>query len=120
MHDHAALERLLRYCAHPPFAMHRLRKEGTVLVYRCAKQRNEPSSNKRSAKADELHLTPLMLIDRIATLLPLPHTHRHCYFDVLAPNSPLRAVVTVMALAVSAHTPPATAAQTATRGMPGQ
>jgi hypothetical protein len=36
-HDRAALERLLRYCARPPFAMDRLRKEGCDLVYRCAK-----------------------------------------------------------------------------------
>ena len=35
-HDRAALERLLRYCARPPFAMERLRKEGAALVYRCA------------------------------------------------------------------------------------
>ena len=27
-HDRAALERLLRYCARPPFSMERLRKEG--------------------------------------------------------------------------------------------
>ena len=33
-----ALERLLRYCARPPFAMDRLRKAGAALVYRCAKQ----------------------------------------------------------------------------------
>ncbi len=31
-HDRAALERLLRYCARPPFAMERLRKEGASLV----------------------------------------------------------------------------------------
>ena len=35
-HDRAALERLLRYCARPPFSMERLRKEGSKLVYRCA------------------------------------------------------------------------------------
>ncbi len=35
-HDRAALERVLRYSASPPFAMDRLRKEGTELVYRCA------------------------------------------------------------------------------------
>ena len=40
--DRAALERLLRYCARPPFSMERLRKEGSKLVYRCAKQRSEP------------------------------------------------------------------------------
>ncbi len=31
--DRAALERLLRYCARPPFACERLRKEGAELVY---------------------------------------------------------------------------------------
>ena len=67
-HDRAALERLLRYCARPPFAMDRLRKEGNALVYRCAKQHSEPGSDKRGAKVDELHLTPLELIDRIAAL----------------------------------------------------
>ena len=46
-HDRAALERLLRHCARPPFAMERLRKEGAALVYRCAKQRSEPTSDKR-------------------------------------------------------------------------
>ena len=35
-HDRAALERLLRYCARPPFAMDRLRKEGAAMAYRCA------------------------------------------------------------------------------------
>ena len=93
-HDRAALERLLRYCARPPFAMERLRKEGAALVYRCAKQHSEPDSDKRGAKADELHLTPLVLIERIAALVPPPRTHRHRYFGVLAPNSPLRAAVT--------------------------
>jgi len=60
-HDRA-LERLLRYCARPLFAMDRLRKEGTSLVYCCAEQHSEPSSDKRGAKADELHLTPLAFI----------------------------------------------------------
>jgi len=46
---------------------------------------------------DELHLTPLELIDRIAALVPPPRTHRHRYFGVLAPNSPLRDAVTAMA-----------------------
>ncbi len=96
-HDRAALERLLRYCARPPFAMDRLHKEGAELVYRCANQRSEPGSDKRGARADELHLTPLELIARIAALVPPPRTHRHLYFGVLAPNSPHRAEVTDMA-----------------------
>ena len=111
-HDRAALERLLRYCARPPFAMERLRKEGVALVYRCAKQRSEPTSDKRGAKADELTLTPLELIDRIAALVPPPRTHRHRYFGVLAPNSPLRAAVT--ALATPAQTATALGAPTST------
>jgi hypothetical protein len=74
-------------------------QEGVELVYRCAKQRSEPGSDKRGAKIDELHLTPLELIDRIAALVPPPRTHRHRYFGVLAPNSPLRAAVTAMAAA---------------------
>ena len=84
--------------------MDRLRKEGNDLVYRCAKQRSEPTSDKRGAKADELTLTPLELIDRIAALVPPPRTHRHRYFGVLAPNSPLRCAVT--ALAQGAAMPP--------------
>ena len=65
------------------------------------------TSDQSCAKADELHLTPLELIDRIAALVPPPRTHRHRYFGVLAPNSPLRAAVT--ALAQAAPTQPVTA-----------
>jgi hypothetical protein len=42
-HDRAGLERLLRYCARPPFALDRLRKAGPELVYRCGKQHSEPA-----------------------------------------------------------------------------
>ena len=87
-----------RYCARPPFAMDRLRKEDSELVYRCAKQYSEPSSDKRGTKGDERHLTPLELIARIAALVPPPGTHWYRYFGVLAPNMPLRAAVTAMAL----------------------
>ena len=83
-HDRTDLERLLRYCARPPFALAGLREAGSKLVYRCAKQHSEPTSDKRGdkwgTKADELHLTPLELIDRIAALVPPPRTHRHRYF----------------------------------------
>ena len=114
-HDRAALERLLRYCARPPFAMDRLRKEGAELVYRCAKQHSEPSGDKRGARVDELRLTPLELIARIAALVPPPRTHRHRYFGVLAPNSPQRASVTAMAVPAQAMP-----AQTgANQGAPG-
>jgi Putative transposase len=86
--------------------MDRLRKEGSALVYRCAKQHSEPSSDKRGAKADELTLTPLELIERIAALVPPPrtHRHRHRYFGVLAPNSPLRAGVMALTAPVQVAT----------------
>ena len=35
--DRAGLERLLRYCARPPFALDRLRQRGADLVYHCPK-----------------------------------------------------------------------------------
>ncbi|MGH8848541.1 MAG: transposase, partial [Polaromonas sp.] len=88
--DRAGLERLLRYCARPPFAMDRLRQRGAELVYHCPK----PQSG---GKREDLVLTPLGLIDRIAALVPPPRTHRHRYFGVLAPHSPLRAAVTALA-----------------------
>jgi len=119
--DRAALERLLRYCARPPFAMDRLRKEGSALVYRCAKQHSEPTSDRRGAKVDELHLKPLELIERIAARVPPPRTHRHRYFGVLAPSSPLRATAVALATPtqpakqVVARTDPATTGE----GAPG-
>ena len=54
--DRAGLERLLRYCARPPFAMERLKQRGADLVYRCGKGHSEPlQSDKYSG---ELVLTP--------------------------------------------------------------
>lgn len=46
------------------------------------------------------------LLDRLAALVPPPRVHRHRYFGVLAPNSPLRAAVTALA-PVAVPTPPA-------------
>ena len=90
--DRAGLERLLRYCARPPFALERLRQWGAELVYHCPK----PQSGGKQA---DLVLSPLALIERIAALVPPPRTHRHRYYGVLAPASPLRVVVTAMAQA---------------------
>ncbi|MCP3884101.1 MAG: IS91 family transposase, partial [Propionibacteriaceae bacterium] len=45
----------------------------------------------------DLMLTPLELIDRLAALIPPPHTHRHRYHGVLAPNATLRSTVTALA-----------------------
>ncbi len=93
--DRAGLERLLRYCARPPFAMERLRQSGADLVYRCGKGHGEPLPVRQILGRTGAHA--LELIDRIAQLVPPPRTHRHRYYGVLAPNSPVRAAVTAMA-----------------------
>jgi len=96
--DRAGRERLLRYCARPPFALDRLHQlDPERLLYASAKP--GPSGN------GPLLLTPLQLLDRLAALVPPPRVHRHRYFGVLAPNSPLRAAVTALA-PLAAPTPP--------------
>ena len=52
-------------------------------------------------------LTPLQLLDRLAVLVPPPRVHRHRYYSVLAPNSPLRPAVTALAVPEATHTPAA-------------
>lgn len=88
--DRAGLERLLRYCARPPFALEHLQQlDAEHLVYHSPKPRPD-------GPRDPV-LTPLELIDRIAALVPPPRAHRHRYYGVLAPNAPLRAAVTALA-----------------------
>ncbi len=87
--DRAGLERLLRYCARPPFALERLEQLAhDQLVYRSPK----PQPDGRT----ELRLTPLELIERLAALIPPPRLHRHRYHGVLAPNAPQRAQLTAV------------------------
>ena len=88
--DRAGRERLLRYCARPPFALDRLHEvDSERLRYDSAKP--GPGGN------SPLLLTPLELIDRLAALVLPPRIHRHRYFGVLAPHSPLRTAVTALA-----------------------
>ena len=79
-HDQAGLERLLRYCAHPPFALERIEQVNEDrIVYRLP----EPQRDGRPA----LSLIPLEFIDHLAALIPPPRLHRHLYHGVLAPNA---------------------------------
>jgi len=97
--DRAGRERLLRYCARPPFALDRLRElDPERLVY-------DPPKAGPGGRGPQC-LTPLELLDRLAALVPPPRLHRHRYFGVLAPNAPLRTAVT--ALAPGATTAPST------------
>jgi hypothetical protein len=73
----AGRERLLRYCARPPFALERLRElDPERLLYEGAKL--GPGGN------GPLLLTPLELLDRLAALVPPPRIHHRRYFGVLA------------------------------------
>jgi len=98
--DRAGRERPLRYCARPPFALDRLRElDPEHLLYESTKQ--------GPGGTDPLILAPLQLLDRLAALVPPPRVHRHRYFGVLAPNSPLRAAITALAPAAAPTPPPA-------------
>ena len=97
--DRAGHERLLRYCARPPFALDWLRElDPEHLLY----ERTKPGPGGTGS----LLLTPPQLLNRLAALMSPPRAHRHRYLDVLAPNAPLRAAVTALAPAV-VPTPPA-------------
>ncbi|MDX2506345.1 MAG: transposase [Gammaproteobacteria bacterium] len=88
--DREGLERLLRYCARPPFALERIKQQPDgSLIY----QLNKPLANGQT----QLKLTSMELIDKLAALVPLPRIHHHRYYGVLASNSPFRASVTAMA-----------------------
>jgi hypothetical protein len=88
--DRPGLERLLRYCARPAFALERLRDiDAEHLVYESIKPGPGGSVS--------LMLTPLELIECLAALIPPPRRHRHRYYGVLAPNAPLRGQVTALA-----------------------
>jgi hypothetical protein len=90
--DRAALERLLRYCARPPFANDRLEWDDPAqqtVLYHLPK----PAPDGRLV----LKLQPLELIDKLVALIPPPRRHRHRYHGVLAPNAPWREQITAEA-----------------------
>ena len=99
-HDRQGVERLVRYCARPPFALHRLQAPAghdsltspeARLVYRLP----GPTPDGRTV----LVLTPVELLERLARLVPPPRIHRHRYHGVLAPNARLRSRVIVLGAA---------------------
>jgi len=87
-HDRAGLERPLRYCARPPFALHRLRPESSRVPLRSPDARlihelPRPAQDGRTA----IRVSPLELLDRLARLIPPPRVHRHRYHGVFALNA---------------------------------
>jgi hypothetical protein len=68
VNDRHGLERLLRYCARPPFAADRIEElDRHRLIYHLPR----PGSDGRT----QLILSPLELIERIAALVPPPRQH---------------------------------------------
>ncbi len=66
-HDRAGLERLLRYCARPPFALERLEAlDEKRLLYRLPKPRPDGRT--------VLSLAPLEFIQRLAEFAIVPHS----------------------------------------------
>ncbi len=90
--DRAGLERLLRYCARPPFASERLGEsisEPGILIYTPSR----PTPDGQTF----IQLSPLELLQRIADFIPPPRVHQIRYWGVFAPNAPWRPQVTALA-----------------------
>ena len=90
--DRTGLERLIRYCARPPFALDRLH-----LVDNRSDQILYILPGPDPAGRTALRLSALEFLDRMAKILPPPRIHRHRYHGVFAPNAPLRPLVTARA-----------------------
>ena len=88
--DRRGRERLLRYCARPPFAGERLE---WIDAHRVRYRLPKPRPDGRT----ELILSPPQLIERVAALVPPPRRHRLRYYGVFAPNAALRPAVTALA-----------------------
>ena len=90
-HDRAGIERLVRYCARPPFALGRLHAPDGLASLADPDARllyEVPARHDRAERGE--------VLSRIARLVPPPRIHRHRYHGVLAPNARLRAqVVTI-------------------------
>ena len=93
--DREALERLVRYCARPPFSLQRLSllEDGRV-AYELRRPRRNGSTH--------LVLEPLAFIARIAALVPPPRYPLQRHSGVFAPRSSWRAAVVSRAAAASA------------------
>lgn len=96
--DATGRERLLRYCARPPFALERLRIQRHVEENSTTRPTGEaairhflyhPARPTRDGRI-VLTLSPLEFRAALARLIPPPRVHRHRYHGLLAPNASLR------------------------------
>jgi hypothetical protein len=103
--DDVARERVVRYCARPPFALDRfeLLPDGRI-AYRIKQPRRD---------ATHRILEPIELLARIAALIPPPRHPSVRYHGVLAPSSKLRA--SIVPRSPPDHSRPAREAEPKTR-----
>ncbi len=87
--DKDGLERLIRYCARPPFASENLRWRSHMLSYRFPK----PSRTGQLS----MQLEPLDFLERISRFIPYPRRHRRHYHGIFAPSSPMRKLLVASA-----------------------
>ncbi len=80
--DKDGLEKLIRYCARPPFKSENIRINGPWINYRLPK----PSHDGRLF----ITLDPFDFLERISNFIPYPRRHRRHFYGIFAPNFPLR------------------------------
>ena len=83
--DKDGLERLIRYCARPPFKSENIRFNGPWINYRLPKTCHTGKTF--------IQLEPTEFIERISHFIPYPRRHRRHYHGVFAPSSPLRKLI---------------------------
>jgi hypothetical protein len=80
--DKDGLERLIRYCARPPFKSENIRLNGPWINYHLPK----PSRDGKTFIVIDAH----DFLDRISRFVPYPRRHRHHFHGIFAANSPQR------------------------------
>ena len=83
--DKDGLERLIRYCARPPFKSENIRFNGPWINYRLPKTCHTGKIF--------IQLEPVEFIERISHFITYPRRHRRHYHGVFAPSSPLRKLI---------------------------
>ncbi len=87
--DKDGLERLIRYCARPPFKSENIRFNGPWIRYTLPK----PCHTGKTS----IQLDPVEFIERISHFIPYPRRHRRHYHGAFAPSSPLRKYISANA-----------------------
>jgi hypothetical protein len=99
--DRKGLERLVRYCLRPPFALDRLALEDGEVVYRLSR----PAPDGRR----EVRLAPLDFLRRLVALIARPRTHLTRYFGAFSSHASLRPLLATAAPGDASAPPPAQA-----------